>query len=233
VRYRADLDRLSTGAALAMVVLAAAQVAVEVVGVGVLGIPVPTSVRGWFELLASNRLLGLTELTALQIPLFGLLPILLLGLRAVLWRIAPAVVDVATVLGLIGVAVYLSGNTSLAMISLAERYAAASGEADRAALIAAGESMLGVYGGPALNAGVPLMMISSLVFAVLMRRSDHFGRGVAAAGMVATLVSLAYYLPLALGESRILILEAGAALFVFWIGWTGWRFRSVANSPVG
>jgi hypothetical protein len=182
---------------------------IEVIGVGLLGIPVPMTVRAWFDLMHENRLLALTEFTALQIPVFALLPIVLMGLRAALGRLAPAVADVATVLGLVGVAVYLANNTAVAMLSLADRYALASGEQERAALIAAGEAMLGNYSGPGLNAGVPLMMVSSLIFAVLMGRSPQFGRPIAWAGVVVIITLLAYYVPLGLGESRIFLLIAG------------------------
>lgn len=224
------LLRLGAASGIAAVGFALVQVAVEVVGWGIAGIPVPNTVEGWFGLLQSNGVLGLTELTALQIPLFALLVPLFLALHAVLKVTRPALTLIATVLALIGIAVYLASNTALSMPSLSDQWAAATSDAQRSTLVAAGQAMLAIYEGPSLGAGVLLVMVATLVLSGVMLRSALFGRPIAALGMVAGIIGLGYYVGVALPAVRIFLLEAAAPFFLLWILMTSRRLLGVATA---
>lgn len=217
-----------------MVALALVQVAIEVFGVAVARIAVPQSIEEWFALVQSNRILALTELTSLQIPLFCLFGLVLLGVHRALRPAAPAYVDAATLIGLIGIPVYVTSNTALTILSLSDQYLAASTAMERTALLAAGNMALAQYDGMGLNVGVPLVMASCFVLSALMWRSPAFGSLPAAVGLAAALGTLAYYVALPLGPPRIFILEAAGGVFVMWIGLVGWRlFRLSARVTVG
>ena len=87
--------------------IAAAFALLQIIGVGFLQIEVPITVLGWFLLLQSQPLLGLTELTMFQIPAFILCVPAFLALYASLRQANRAYVLVATALAFLGIAVYL------------------------------------------------------------------------------------------------------------------------------
>jgi hypothetical protein len=213
---RRSLYRLGAISGLAAVAIAVAQVVIEVIGWGVAGTPVPSTVEGWFALLQSNRLLGLTELTGLQIPMFALLVPLYLALHAALRLPNPTMSLAATVFALIGIGVYLASNTAFAMLSLSDQWAAATA-AQRPTYVAAGQAMLAHYEGPGLDAGVFLVMVATLGLAWAMLSSPLFGRPVAAAGIVAGVIGSGYYVGVALPSARVFLLEAAAPFFLLWI----------------
>ena len=88
----------------------------------------PSTVEGWFALLQDNRLLGLTELTGLQIPMFALLVPVFLAVHVALRPANPALSLVGAAFGLMGIGVYLASNTALSMLTLSEQRAAAASE---------------------------------------------------------------------------------------------------------
>lgn len=211
------LDRIGGLAGLGAVAIAAVQVGIEVVGWGILRLPVPGTIEGWFAHLQANRLLALTELTALQIPMFVLLVPLFLALHAGLRAFNPALTLLATAFALIGIAVYLASNTSVSVLSLSDQWAAATGGTERERLLAAGLAMLAIYEGPGLDAGVFLVMVATMLLSWIMLRSGSFGRLIAAAGLVTGLIGLAYYAAITMSSSRVLILEVSAPFFLVWV----------------
>ena len=212
------LYQLGAVSGLVAVAFAICQIIIEVIGVGFAGTPVPTTVAGWFGLLQSDRLLGLTELTGLQIPMFALLVPFFLALHTTLKSTNSTLSLVATVFSLLGIGVYLASNTALSMLSLSDQWAAATSDMERAALLAAGQAMLAQYDGPGLDAGVFLVMVATVGLSWLMRRSPPFGRLTAALGIVAGVIALGYYLAVALPSERIFLLEAAGPFFLLWIG---------------
>lgn len=224
------LYRLGAASGLAAVAFALAQIAIEVVGWGVAGTPVPGTVEAWFALLQTNRLLGLTELTGLQIPLFVLLVPLFLALHAALKVTRPAPTLLATAFGLVGIGIYLASNTALAMLSLSDQWAAATTDAQRSTLVAAGQAMLALYEGPGLDAGVLLVMLATLILSWIMLKSGAFGRPTAGMGIAAGVIGLAFYVGVALPTVRIFLLEAAAPFFLLWILLTARRLLSLARA---
>lgn len=212
-----SLHELAVWGGVAAVAIAIAQVVIEVIGVGLGGIPVPTTVEGWFALIQSNRLLGLTELTGLQIPMFVLLVPLYLALYAPLRAARPGVALVATAFALIGIGVYLASNTAFSMLSLSDQWAAAATDAERSTIVAAGQAMLAIYDGPGLDTGVFLVMVSTLGLSWVMLQTPPFGRVGPAAGFVAGAVGLSYYLALFAPSARIFLLEASGPFYLVWV----------------
>jgi hypothetical protein len=227
-----SLMRLGAACGLAAVAIAITQVVIEIVGWGIAGIPVPGSVEGWFGLLQSHRLLGLTELTGLQIPMFALLVPLFLAVHAALRPTNPALGLVAPAVGLVGIAVYLASNTAFSMLSLSDQWASATTDVERERLLAAGQAMLALYEGPGLDAGVFLVMVATLASSSLMLRSPTFGRATAAIGIVAGVIGFGYYAAIAFPSARIFVLEAAAPFFVLWIALTARGLLRVGSAPV-
>jgi len=102
----------------------------------------PATASEAFSLLERNKILGLLRLdlpTMFAMPLYYLL---FLGLFAALRRANYAYVTLSAVLVFAGVTLVLATPTALSMIPLSDKYAAATTEAARVQLQAAGEAVL-------------------------------------------------------------------------------------------
>jgi hypothetical protein len=106
--------------------------------------PSPVTVSDWFALLQSNRLLGLSYLHIFDLVNYALVGLMFLALYAVLRRANKSHMAITTTLAFVGIAVYFASNTALSMLSLSEQYAAATTEAQRTTLLAAGQAMLAI-----------------------------------------------------------------------------------------
>ena len=189
--------------------------------------PEDVTVVNWFELFQDSWFLGLRNLglvnmiaTAVAIPavlaLFG-------ALRAKHgpWAILALILSVA------GTAVYLGGNTGLAMLSLSNQYAAAATDAQRMAIEAAGRAMLALGESHTPGTFVAFLLIEcgGLLNSFLMLRSAHFARATAVAGLLGNAALLAFeiasaFIP-ALFDASLLIAGAGGVLSLVWYVMTG------------
>jgi hypothetical protein len=212
-----SMYRLGAASGLAAVGFAIGQVAIEIVGVGVVGTPVPSSVEGWFGLVQSNRLLGFTELTGLQIPMFALLVPLFLAVYMAQRSTHLSLALAGTAFALLGIGVYLASNTAFSMLSLSDQWVLAASDAERSMYLAAGQAMLAIYDGPGLDAGVLLVMVATLGLSWSMLGSPTFGRLGPSAGLMAGVIGLAYYPAVALSSVRIFLLELAGPFFMVWI----------------
>ena len=146
--------------------------------------PPPSTVLGSFQQFQSNRLVGLIDLdlvmlvdSILMIPIF-------LALYVALRRASESFMALGTTLGLVGISVYLTTNPCFSMLSLSDQYAAATTEAQRAMIVAAGEAMLTTWTGTAFDVSYVLGGIAGLIVAGVMLRSGVFGKGTAYVGIV-------------------------------------------------
>lgn len=147
--------------------------------------PPPEAASGFFELFERNWLLGLLSLDLLYILQNVLLVLIYLALYAALRRANEPLMAVALALGLVGIATYFPSNTAFEMLDLSNRYAGAETEAQRAALLAAGEGMLATYVGTAFDVYYVLNAVALLIVAAVMLQSGVFGRVTAYVGLLA------------------------------------------------
>lgn len=178
----------------------------------------PDSTSGWFELFQRSKLLGLFYLNALDILSIALLGLMFLALFRALRIFNQAWMLVSTYFGLLGVGVFVVPRAAmLSMIPLSDTYAAASDEAARARLLAAGEA-LGSLGTPTpQTVGFFFMAIGVLILSVVMLRSGSFSRISAWFGILASVTTF-------LGDlSLVLIPTVSTTLMIlsglFWIPW--------------
>jgi hypothetical protein len=143
------------------------------------------SAAAWLELLSGNPVLGLQGLsfpqlltTLLAIPLTTALYVNLRGR-------GPGAALLALVVGAVGCALFLAQSAALPMLALSGRWASASSEAERTALVAAAEAVLarGADFTPAGCLPFTLPSVSSLILAGLMKGSSAFGKGMSILGL--------------------------------------------------
>jgi hypothetical protein len=158
------------------------------------------TVIDWFTLFQNNWFLGLRNLGLLNLIGAALLTPAFLAMYFALRREHEPWAALGAILFFMGMAVYLAENRAFAMLALSGQYASAATEAQRAALIAAGQAML-VEG---LNRiGIVLIDAAGLVLSAVMLRSKAFGKATATAGVV--------------GNSLMIVLEV---ILAFAPGWS-------------
>jgi Domain of unknown function (DUF4386) len=83
---------------------------------------------------------------------------------------------IATVLGLVEAVAFIVARPALQMLYLSNQYTDATTDAQRAALLAAGEAVLATFHGTAFHVGINLFSIYYLIVPIVMLRSNIFGR---------------------------------------------------------
>jgi len=197
-----SLYRIGGGAILIAVVFFRRNYGVELVtfkGFGIWsGVPtaIPRSAVDWFSLLQSHWFVGLNLLGLRDLVNYCMVGLLFLALGAALWNTNKSAVVVALASALVGIAVYLATNQAFSMLALSRQYAAATGEAQRVTIEAAGEALLAIHnpGLPFAGLGfyVSLLLVTAagLIISVVMLRSSGFGRVTAWAGILANVSML-------------------------------------------
>ena len=157
--------------------------------------PLEGTVSDWFALFQSNRLIGLIDLDLLLVADQVLLVPILLALYVALRRISASIMLIATALGFVGIILFIVANPAVEMLSLSDRYAAATTDAQRASILAAGQAMLAGWQGTAFHAGYLLASVAGVAIPLVMLRTTIFGKAIAYLGLLANAVGLGLYLP--------------------------------------
>jgi len=194
---------------------------------GMMGIlkvpPLPISAVDWIGLFQSNWLVGITYLNFFDIIEYLLVGLLFLALYGALRKTAKSAMLMATILGLVGVTVYIPSNQAFAMLALSERYAAVTTTAEQSNLLAAGEALLAennpgfLYQGTGIYLSLFLVLLAGLIISIVMLRSRVFGKTTAIMGILANSIGLCYFLFLVFAPAAIWIPHSVSAPFrVIW-----------------
>jgi hypothetical protein len=197
-------------------------------------VPQPKSIVDHFELFRSNWLVGLLRLDLLGMVSYLLFIPTMLSFYMILRRTNEAVALAGVTLFFIGIAAFFASNTAFPMLSLSRQYAAASSDAERSILIAAGQAMLTFFNENAFHVSYMIVSGSWLLFSTLMLRNGEFGRTTSfsgmlagAAGLVAVVIELSStktaYVAIALYFAAIIFLFAWVVLAGRWLCRIGFR----------
>ncbi|WIG58204.1 MAG: hypothetical protein OJF49_000949 [Ktedonobacterales bacterium] len=146
--------------------------------------PPPTTIADWFALFHRNALLGLLDLDLLMMVGTALMGLIYFALYGALRRAGGPLTALATVIGLVSVTTFFASNTAFNMLVLSNQYDAATTDAERAQIMAAGRAMLATWQGSAYDVSYVLGGVAILLFAVVMLRSNVFGKATAYVGLV-------------------------------------------------
>ncbi len=148
-----------------------------------------------FAVIQESKLAGLMSLDFLYLlGNFFAIPVFLafyLSLR----RTDESWALLALALGLIGLVVLIPARPAFEMLALGDQYAAATTDAQRAIIQAAGEATLATFRGTAFNAHYVLGSLSLLITAWLMLRSEVYSKASAYVGIATNLVVFGLYVP--------------------------------------
>jgi Domain of unknown function (DUF4386) len=177
--------------------------------------PQPTTIMGYFALFQSNKLIGLIDFYLLEVVAYTLFIPLFLAFYIALRRYNESYMMLAMILASIGIAVFLATNNPFTMLSLNNQYLAATTEAQKSLLLAAGQTLLintnqRAIGG--FNMGFLLVSIAGLLVSSVMLQSKIFSKTIAYMGILAFAISLADYLRIIILPSELLLLVIIAIL---------------------
>jgi hypothetical protein len=190
-------------------------------GFGIFDVPAahPGNAAGWFTLLQNDKLLGLVLLDVVDLINYALVGLIFLALYGALRRVSQCALVTATTFGLAGIAAYFASNQTFAMLSLSNRYAAATTDAQRAIFLAAGEALLAIhnpgviYQGTGIYTSLFLVLLAGLIISIAMLRSSVFNKATAWVGIAANGICLLHFVALAFVPALIALPASISALF--------------------
>jgi hypothetical protein len=188
--------------------------------------PPPTTITAWFALFQRSGLLGLLDLDLLMLVTYVLMGVIYLALYGALHRGHEPIMALATLCGLVSITTYIASNTSFNVLELSGHYAAATTDAERAAIRAAGQAMLAIWQGTAYDVSYVLGGIAALLIAVVMLRSRVFGRATAYVGLVLGVLML---VPATAGTIGLYLSLISLVPTVIWLGLLAGRFFQLAS----
>ncbi len=179
----------------------------------------PDSALEVFNLLAENKFIGLLRLDALTLVIVPLYYPLFLSICAALRKFQPAYASLGGLLAFAGVTLFLATPSAFSLISLSDKYAAATSVAQKDQFLAAGEAILASdmwHSTGAMTGGI-LMLLATLLLSIVMLNSGNFGKATAYVGIVTHGLDLAHVLLGFLSSQLGVILMAIAGpLYLVW-----------------
>lgn len=174
----------------------------------------------YFEVLNGNRLTGLLRLDFASMVNVSLYLFTFFGLYAALRRTREGpLVALATGLASVGVTLWLGKHSALSMIHLSDLYAAASTDAAKSQLLAAGEAVIAsdMWRSSGALMGAILIEGAAVLISVVMLKGSLFTRATAYAGILTHGIEL-LRIPVGLfsaGAANILMILAGP-IYLIW-----------------
>ena len=144
------------------------------------------TVVDWFTLFQNHWFLGLRNLGLLNIVLTALAIPIFFALYAAHRRTNQAYAALAMIIAFIGIATFFATNRAFPMLELSRQYAAATTDAQRSMIAAAGQAMLSVGQShtPGTFIGFLLTEVAGIVISMVMLRSQVFDKATAYAGVL-------------------------------------------------
>lgn len=183
------LYRAAGAAALITAVLIPIQIGVFI------AYPFPETVAGWFRLLQDNALAGLVDLDLLLVVDNVLLVVIALALYVALRPTSASITTIALGLWFLAIAMFIASNSAVEMLSLSDRFAAATTEAQRSVSLGAGQALLAGWEGSAFQVSYVVGQIAGILIGVVMLRSNLFGKAVPYALIIGNVVGFGLYVP--------------------------------------
>ncbi len=219
----------------------AAMVAVILIlglAIGLALYPQPETTIEWFQLFQEDKLIGLLDFWLLEVLGYMMFALVFLALYFLLRETDRGLMAIALALSLMGIGIFLATNRPFAMLSLSDQFAAATSDAQRAILLAAGQTVLAntgqrVVGG--FNVGLFLVSVAGLITSAVMLKSGAFSRATAYVGLVAWALSLLDFLRQLVTQSEIstlLVVLPHTLLLVAWFALVGRRLIQLARTMV-
>jgi len=187
----------------------------------------PTTTKDWFDLFHSNPVFGLFRLSLFDMIWMILLIPFFLSICESLKTTSRSIAILSVAIGLVGIVCYVSGNNSISLMALSDKYWAATSEEARRQLSAAADTVLSLGMGTGVVVGAILVVLSSLMFSIAMLMSTLYWRLTSIAGIavhtagVLILITLARTTLHTMSAALMVFLGITALLYLFWYSSVG------------
>lgn len=192
----------------------------------------PSSAAQAFDLLQHHRVVALLRLDLPTIAIMPLYYLLFLGLFSALRTSSYTNALLSTLLAFVGVTLVLATPTALSMVPLSDKFAAATSDAERSQLLAAGEALLAtdIWHSTGAIVGGVLVQIGAVLISVVMLRGNVFTTLTAWLGIVMHGLDLAHIVGgLFLPVSGVVLMAIAGPLYPIWLVLVGLRLLKLAK----
>jgi hypothetical protein len=179
----------------------------------------PETAQEGLAMLQNNRLLGFLRMDGLTILVMPLYYLLFLDIYTALKKTDNAYATLATVLVFAGLTLLLATPSAFSWLSLSDKFAEATSEAQRNQLLAAGEAILAsdMWHGSGPILGSILLQTGALLISVVMLWGKAFGKATAYVGVVMHGLDLARILiGLIFPSLSIIFMAVAGPLYLVW-----------------
>jgi hypothetical protein len=157
--------------------------------------PLEGTAIDWFSLFQKNKLIGLIDFELLMI-IYTILSIpMTLALYFALRQTDQTFSALFVLLGLLGVMCFIAARPAFEMLYLSNKFAAATTEAQKAIVLAAGEAKLATFHGTAFQVSYLLGSLNGLIVSLVMLRSRIFSKATAYVRLGSSLFDFGLYVP--------------------------------------
>ena len=197
----------------------------------------PKTAQEGFTMLQNNHLVGFLRLDGLTILIIPLYYLLFFGLYTVLKNTSGSYAGLASLLVFAGVTLFLATPSVFSWFALSDKFAAATGTADKTQFLAAGEAILAAdmwHGSGAILGGI-FIQIGALLISLVMLRSSAFAKLTAYLGIVMHSLDLAHILiGLFFPAGGVILMAIAGPLYLVWFPLLARDFfRLAKNNPEG
>ena len=196
----------------------------------------PGTAAETFAMLQNNRIVGLLRLDILTLFMMPLYYLLFPSICVALWRTDGLYAALATALVFVGLTLFLATPSALSMLALADKYAAATNEATRGQLLAAGEAIAAsdMWHGTGATVGGLLLQSGALWISVVMLKGRVFSKAVAWSGILTHGLDLAHLIILPfVPTAGIVLMAIGGVLYLVWLPLVGFRLFQLGRAKTG
>ena len=157
--------------------------------------PLEGTAIDWFKFFQNNKLFGLVGFELLMIIYMILSIPLTLSLYHALRRTDGAFTALYAVTSLLAVAFFISARPAFEMLLLSNQFAAATTEAQRSVLLAAGEVTVATFHGTTFHVSYVLGSLSGLIISFVMLKSNIFSKATAYVRIASSIFDFGMYIP--------------------------------------
>jgi len=145
---------------------------------------IPGTVPEWFTLFHTNPVIGFFHSDFFILINNILIAVIYLALYHTLKDTRKGLLQTGIMLGLVGIAAYISSNKTFELLSLSNQYFSAPDEQTKSMLEAAGKASLVSWQGTAFNTYYVLNGITLLIISILMFKSSLYNKATATWGLL-------------------------------------------------
>jgi hypothetical protein len=199
-----------------------------------LGAP-PRTAQDCFDLLQKNVWAGLLRLDLLTILVMPVFYFLYAGLFSAMHRSSLPLTALSTALAFVGVTLVLSTPSVLSLVHLSKEYAAATTEARRTLLLAAGEAVMStdMWHSTGAMIGGALLQLAGVLISVAMLRTRIFNKLTGSLGIVTHGLDLAHILiGLFAPAAGVVLMVIAGPLYLIWFPLVGRRLYQLGRVEV-